>query len=183
MSQYSYESTYTESRNRLTVAFRIILAIPHMIISYVWGIFAQIIAIVQWFIILFTGKRNEGIWNLHQQWLGYTGRVYGYMGLLFDEYPPFGTSAGNLPLTTSIENEVPANRLTCALRLIWAIPAIIISAIIGIGLFFVVIVSWFAIVITGKHPRGMWDFVLRGLRYSLQTNAYTYLMTDTYPKW
>ncbi|MGO8055950.1 DUF4389 domain-containing protein, partial [Rhizobium leguminosarum] len=48
---------------------------------------------------------------------------------------------------------------------------------------FVVLISWFAIVITGKQPRGLFDFGLNVLRYTLQTNAYILLMTDTYPTW
>ena len=44
------------------------------------------------------------------------------------------------------------------------------------------IISWFAIVITGKQPRGMWDFLLKAQRYTLQLQSYGLLMTDTYPK-
>jgi len=183
MSQFAYDTTYTESRNRGTVAIRIILAIPHMIVSYAWTIFAEVLSVVQWFIILFTGKRNDSIWNLQRQWLEYTSRVYGYMGLLYDEYPAFGTAPGPVPVTTSITMDDPANRLTCALRIIWAIPALIISALIGIAVYVVAIISWFAIVITGKHPRGMWDFTLKGLKYAMQTNAYAFLLTDEYPKY
>ena len=45
------------------------------------------------------------------------------------------------------------------------------------------LISWFAIVITGKHPRGLFDFSLRALRFILRVNSYVLLMTDTYPKW
>jgi hypothetical protein len=75
------------------------------------------------------------------------------------------------------------NRLTVGLRIIWAIPAIIIAAVLAIASFFVGIVSWFAILFTGKHPRGMFDFILKAQRYLLQTSAYTLLLTDTYPKY
>jgi hypothetical protein len=183
MSQYSYDASYTEARNRLTVAFRIILAIPHLIVSQVWGYLAQILAVVQWFIAVFTGQRNDGIWSLQRQWLDYSARVTGYVGLLYDPYPAFGTAPGPVPVTTGIELEQSANRLTVGLRFLWIIPAAILSAIISIGAIFVGIVSWFAIIFTGKHPRGMWDFLLRALKYSLQVQAYGLLMTDTYPKW
>ena len=65
--------------------------------SHVWGYLAQILAVVQWFIVVFTGKRNEGIWNLQQSWLGYYGRVTRLRRLLFDEYPAFGTEPGPCP--------------------------------------------------------------------------------------
>ncbi|MEO7370172.1 MAG: DUF4389 domain-containing protein, partial [Ilumatobacteraceae bacterium] len=98
MSQVSYDVTYAESRNRLTVAFRIILAIPHLIVSQVWGYLAQVLGVIQWFVIVFTGKRNEGMWNLQQGWLGYYARVNGYTGLLYDQYPAFGTDPGSVPV-------------------------------------------------------------------------------------
>jgi len=113
----------------------------------------------------------------------YYGRVYGYVDLMFDPYPPFGTDQGATPAVSSLRYEEPASRLTNGLRFIWAIPAIIILLVLSIAFFFVVVVSWFAIVITGKHPRGLFDFGLDVLRYTMQTNAYVLLMTDTYPRW
>jgi hypothetical protein len=50
-------------------------------------------------------------------------------------------------------------------------------------MFFVLIASWFAILFTGKHPAGMFDFILRVFRYIMQTYSYVLLMTDTYPNW
>lgn len=182
MSRFTYDVAYTENRNRLTVAFRIILAIPHLIVSQVWGYLAQILGLIEWFVILFTGKRNEGMWNMQRSWLYYYARVNGYVGLLYDEYPAFGTDPGSVPVRTSIDFEEPADRLTNALRLIWAIPAAIIGFLVTIGAFFVVLVSWFSIVITGKQSRGMWDFVLKSQRFLLQLQSYVLLMTDTYPK-
>ena len=117
----------------------------------VWGYFAQILALIQWFIVLFTGQRNQAMWDLQYAYLGYYGRVYGYADLMFDPYPPFGTEQGATPAVLSVRYEEPANRLTNGLRFIWAIPAIIILMVLSIAFFFVVIISWFAIVITGKH--------------------------------
>ena len=79
--------------------------------------------------------------------------------------------------------EEPADRLTNGLRFIWIIPAAIIGIGIAIALAVVLFITWWAILFTGKHPRGMFDFTMKGLRYSLQLTAYGLLMTDTYPKW
>jgi hypothetical protein len=182
VSTITYDVTHEESRNRLTVAFRIILAIPHLIVSQVWGYLAQILAVIQWFIVVFTGKRNQGIWNLQQSWLGYYGRVLGYTDLLYDQYPAFGTDSGSVPVRSAISFEETGNRLTVGLRFLWAIPAIVIGLLVGIAGTVVVVISWFAIVITGKQSRGMWDFVLKTARYTLQLQAYCLLMTDVYPK-
>ena len=182
MSTLAYDVTYEEPRNRLTVAFRIILAIPHLIVSQVWGYLAEVLAVVQWFIAVFTGKRNEGIWNLQQSWLLYASRVTGYTDLLYDEYPAFGTDPGNVPVRTSISFEEDANRLTVGLRFLWVIPALIVAAVVGIAAAVLLVISWFAILFTGKMPRGMWDFILKVVRYTMQVQAYGLLMTDEYPK-
>lgn len=154
MSAFTYDVEHSETRNRVTVAFRIILAIPHLIVSQVWGYLAQVLAVVQWFIILFTGNRNEDIWKLQKSWLEYSCRVVGYTDLLFDPYPAFGTAPGPVPVRSDIAFEGPANRLTSGLRLIWLIPALVIAAVFGIAAAVVVVISWFAIVITGRQPRG-----------------------------
>jgi hypothetical protein len=182
VSTITYDVTYEESRNRLTVAFRIILAIPHLIVSQVWGYLAEILAVIQWFIIVFTGKRNEGIWNLQQSWLGYYARVLGYTNLLYDQYPAFGTDPGSVPVRSAISFEESGDRLTTGLRFLWIIPALVIGLLVGIAGFFVVLISWFAIVITGTQSRSMWDFVLKVVRYTLQLQAYCLLLTDVYPK-
>ena len=182
MSAIGYDVTYEEPRNRLTVAFRFILAIPHLILAYVWRELAQIVGVIQWFIIVFTGKRNQGLWNLQQSWLGYYSRVLGYMSLLYDPYPAFGTDPGNAPVRTEISYEESANRLTNGLRFLWIIPAVIVAIFVGIASAVVTLISWFAILFTGKQPRGMWEFVLKAVRYTLQLETYALLMTDTYPK-
>jgi len=92
------------------------------------------------------------------------------------------TDPGKVPSTYSLEYDESVNRLTSGLRLIWVIPALIIAALLAIAAFFVGIISWFAILFTGKQPRGMFDFMVKSLRYILQTSAYLYLLTDTYPK-
>ena len=67
--------------------------------------------------------------------------------------------------------------------MIWAIPTpMIISMVLGIAGFFVTIVTWFTILITGKHPRSQFDFQLKVHRYSIQANTYATLLTDDYPK-
>ena len=112
MSTITYDVQHEETRNRLTVAFRIILAIPHLIVSQVWGRLAQVLGVVQWFMVVFTGKRNEGIWNMQRSWLDYDARVTGYVGLMYDPYPAFGPDPGTSPARTAMSFEEPADRLT-----------------------------------------------------------------------
>ena len=182
MTAVAFDVTYTERRSRLTTAFRYLLAIPHLIFVGLWQYAAQFVALLQWFVILFTGRRNEGMWNFQRGYLAYYSRVNGYVGLLFDEsYPNFGSMWDGEPVAFGLDYRPEANRLTNALRLIWIIPALFILLFLAIAPLFVLFASWIVIVITGKHPRGMWEFILRVNRFSFNLTAYALLMTDEYP--
>jgi Domain of unknown function (DUF4389) len=184
MSQVVFDVPYGEARNRVTVAFRLILAIPHLILASVWRNVAQIAAVIHWFIIVITGQRNDSLWKFTESYLGYSARVAGYAGILYDEYPKFGTDASGVPVSYGLgAPTAPANRLTVGLRLIWAFPAILITFAVGVAGFVVTVIAWFAVVITAKMPRGIFDFLVKVQRYALQTTAYTLLLTDDYPAW
>ena len=79
----------TLPRDRLTVAFRLLLVIPHLIVLFfvllVWGL----TAIVGWFVILFTGSYPAGLYDFGVGALRWRLRVEAYLLLLVDEYPPF----------------------------------------------------------------------------------------------
>ena len=80
---------YQERQSRLTTVFRLLLAIPHLIILYVLGIVMSVLVFVAWIVILITGRHPEGIHSTISQILRWNTRVNGYMYLLTDEYPPF----------------------------------------------------------------------------------------------
>ena len=76
-------------RNRLSVAFRIILVIPHLILLVFLGVAWGITGILAWFSILFTGRFPEGLYHFGVGVLQWNIRVEAYVLLLHDEYPPF----------------------------------------------------------------------------------------------
>jgi hypothetical protein len=181
MASVRFDIEYTAERDRLSSALRVLYAIPHLVIVGALGYVTSALSVVQWFIILFTGKRHDGIWTMLLGILNWQARAYTYTGLMYDAYPNFGFEPAQEPVSLLAEIDEPANRLTCALRIIWAIPAIIVMMILTLAGLIVTIVSWFAIVITGSQSRGTFDFLLKVHRYSVRTNAYTALITDTYP--
>jgi hypothetical protein len=81
--------TLIEPRNRLTVAFRIILALPQSLIVGALGYLAQILAFLGWFAALFTGSMPLSFHDLIVAVLRWQVRVNAYSGLLVDRYPPF----------------------------------------------------------------------------------------------
>lgn len=164
-----------------------ILVIPHSIISYFLAIVAQVVAVISWFTILFTGKMPEGMANFICLALRYQTRSAVYAGFLHDQYPPFDFSTtpsdpGGTPVTI---NFVPAlggrNRLTVGLRIFWLIPAAIVTLLIVIIAGVCHIIAFLAVLVTGRWPTGLYGWVMKGLRASLRLNAYALLLTDRYP--
>jgi hypothetical protein len=182
MSAVQFSITYTEPRSRLATLFRGILVIPHVIILNIWQYLVQILAFFQWWIILFTGKRNQGIWNLENAWLGYAARVNSYWGLMYDKWPNIGPDPNGEPTTYAFEYVEKAHRVSNFFRILWAIPAIILSFPIMIVAIIASVVCWFIIIITGKQPAGIFHFLVKVHRFMTRLSSYVLLMTDTYPK-
>jgi hypothetical protein len=78
-----------EPRDRLTVAFRPILAIPHLLVIWLLGIAWGVTTLIAWFAILFTGRFPRALYEFSLGALRWTTRVEAYLLLLTDEYPPF----------------------------------------------------------------------------------------------
>jgi len=164
-----------------------LMAIPHFIVLYILMAVASVVALISWFAILFTGKLPEGLANVSCMVLRYQMRVSAFVGFLHEEYPPFEfattpSDPGGTPVTVDF---VPAlggrNRLTCALRIIWMIPAAIVTMIIYLIAEICWLIALFAVLFTGKWPAGLHAWVMKGLRASLRLSAYIYLLTDQYP--
>ena len=164
-----------------------ILVIPHYLISYVLMIVAEVVAIISWFAILFTGKLPEGLANVMCLALRYQTRTFAYGGFLHEEYPPFdfATTPADPGGTAVTVNFRPAlggrNRLSCALRIFWLIPAAIVTILILIVAGICHFLAFFAVLFTGKWPTALHSWVMKGLRASLRLSAYAFLLTDEYP--
>jgi hypothetical protein len=73
------------------------------------------------------------------------------------------------------------NRLSTFLRIIFAIPSIIVSVVYGLGAGIAAFIAWFAIVFTGRYPEGLYNFNVKALRMTMRTNSYMYLANDEMP--
>jgi hypothetical protein len=167
-------------RNRLTVFFRLILAIPHLVWVTLWGIVAVLAAIANWFVTLVNGQSPEGLHNFLATWLRYQTHVYSYVLLIADPFPGFGGQPG-YPVDLEIDPPQPQNRWTVAFRLILAIPAYIVSSILGYLNRALAIFSWFVALVMGRLPEGLRNFAAFAVRYEQQTTAYALLLTGRYP--
>src|SRR5579864_3170832 len=88
-------------RSRLTVFFRLLLAVPHLIWLSLWGFALYFALIAAWFAAVFTGRVPGGLHRFMAAFLGYSTRVNAYVLLLANPFPPF-TSGGSYPVDASI---------------------------------------------------------------------------------
>ena len=182
MSKPIFTIDYTEPRSRVTNFFRAILYVPHYLIEYAWRVLAQVLAVVQWFVILFTGRRNQGIWKLQRAYLGYAARTYAYYGVMFDKWPNIGPEPDGEPTQFSFDYQAEANRLTNFFRIIWLIPTLIVAIfVLTVAVVFTVL-SWLAIVVIGRQPRVLFGYLARTHAYMTHITACGLLMSDVRPK-
>lgn len=119
-------------------------------------------------------------WNLNLA--RFENRVFAYALLLRDEYPATDEEQ-------AVRLEIPypdarddLNRWLPLVKWILAIPHYVVLLFLGIAAFVCVVIAWFAILFTGRYPRGLFDFVVSVMRWGNRVQAYAFLLiTDRYP--
>ena len=167
-------------RNRLTVFFRLILAIPHLIWLLLWGIVATLVAIANWFATLVKGESPEGLHDFLATYLRYMTQVYAYILLIADPFPGFGGKPG-YPVEIEVDPPQPQNRWTVGFRIFLAIPAFIVAGIFGYLNRILAVFSWFIALALGRVPEGIRNVAAFALRFEQQTAGYALLLTGRYP--
>ncbi len=182
----TYEIERPERYNRLTVAFRIILAIPQLILvggaGSSNGILTTVLGLlvfIAWFAILFTGQFPTSFRPFCLMIFRWQQNVHAYVALQADPYPPFGDKP--YPLNLGVAPAERYNRLAVLVRVFLAIPHLIVLAFLGVAQGVVTLIAWFAILFTGQYPEGMYGFSVGVSRWSARVAAYLYLFVDEYP--
>jgi hypothetical protein len=175
------ESSDDLRRNRLTVFFRLLLAIPHLIWLTLWGIAAVLAVIGNWFATLFTGTSPEGLHRFLAAYMRYQLHVGAYLYLVGNPFPGFTGERGSYPIELAVAGRAPQNRWTVGFRLVLVLPAMLLTAAYGTLLFTVAVLGWFASLFTGTMPLGLRNAGALALRYTSQTYGYLFLVTCAYP--
>ena len=99
MSTYpiAYEQHPPGERSRLTVFFRFLMVIPHLVWALFYGLAFYVVEVIAWFAILFTGKWPQALYEFSAGYLRFITRVYTYSLLIVDEYPR--STAPSIPIT------------------------------------------------------------------------------------
>ena len=178
-----FDVDYPEAgRNRLTVAFRVVLAIPALIVLWVINTTRALLFLPPLLLILFRNKYPRWWFDWNLQLLRFENRVVAYLLLLRDEYPSTDEEQ-SVHLDIGYPNVAgELNRGLPLVKWLLAIPHYVVLAVLGIAVTVTVVVGWFIVLFTGRLPRGLFDFTVGVLRWSNRVTGYAYiLVTDVYP--
>ena len=167
-------------RDRVTTLFRLILAIPHFVWLWIWGIAIYIAVIANWFVTLFQGRSPDGLYDFIAQYLRYQTQVHAYIFLIADPYPGF-SGTDDYPTDLTVGPSVHQNRWITGFRMILIIPAAIVASLLWLAGELVAIFAWFAILFTGRIPMGTQYLLGWIVRFNAQVNGYAWIVTDRYP--
>ena len=181
--------------NRLTSFFRIFTIIPIAIIISLltgpgaswrqqtngWGC-AGVIFLPTLLMILFQQKYPKWWYDWSLNITKFGGRVVSYFALLTDVYPSTDEEQ-NVHIDIAYPDvKKDLNRWLPLVKWFLAIPHYIVLFFLGIAAGVCIVIAWFAILFTGKYPRGIFDFVVGVYRWGLRVMSYAFmLITDKYP--
>jgi hypothetical protein len=183
MYPIQYEADYVERHSRLTTFFRLITVLPAALLTMVYGIGAYFALIAVWFVMVFTGRYPQGLYDFMAGYLRNATRLNAYANLVTDAYPPWnGEPEEAYPVRVVVGPPLERySRAKAFFRMILAIPTMIVAYVLGILVGLMSFLAWFAIVITGKMPKGFQELIDMGLRYMTRAMAYQMLLTERYP--
>lgn len=180
-------------RNRVTVFFRPLLVVPHLVWLLAWSAAAVVTTIVNWFALLATGTPWPAAHRFVARYLRTAVHVGAYAGVIADPYPGF-TGQPGYPIDLELPPPVRQDRRTVLFRLLLATPALALGAVLSTGIWIpgtlstiggvLATAAWlgaFVGVIQARMPRGLRDAGAYGLAYAAQAGAYVLLLTDRYP--
>ena len=117
-------------RNRWTVAFRLILAIPHLLWLGLFTFGVVLVNVINWFATLFKGQSPDGIHDLNRMYVRYATHVYAYLYFAASPWPSFSPNA-DYPVTVEVDPPARQNRWKTGFRLFLALPAVLIASALG----------------------------------------------------
>jgi hypothetical protein len=193
---------YPDRLDRLTTFFRIIWVIPILIIltlvtatgnetvvtetgetvSRSGGGIAGGLFLATMLMIVFRERYPRWWFDFARELARFSSRVGAYLALLTDRYPSTEEEQ-SVHLDIDYPNvKQELNRWLPLVKWLLAIPHYLVLALLFIGAIVAVVIAWFAILFTGRYPRGLFDYVVGVGRWSLRVQAYAFLLvTDRYP--
>jgi Domain of unknown function (DUF4389) len=185
--------------NRLTTAFRVVVAIPILIVAgsvgghqetyagaeHNWTIGAGaggLLFLGPLLMIVFRQKYPRWWFDWNRELLRFSNRIGVYLALMDDQYPSTDEQQAVALDFPYPDPPRDLNRWLPLVKWLLAIPHYILLAFLWIAAIVAVVIAWFAILFTGRYPRGLFEFVLGVFRWTNRVIAYAFvLVTDRYP--
>jgi hypothetical protein len=174
-----FDVAYPERLSRGLIFVKWLLVIPHAVVLYFLQLALNITTFVAFFAILFTGRYPRSLWDFGVMVLRWQARVYSYISLQRDEYPPFGDA--DYPVLFHLDYPERLSRWKIFVKWLLVVPHYIVLFFLGIAAGIVWVIAWFAILFTGRYPQGLFDFMTGFWRWTYRVNTYLHLLTDAYP--
>jgi hypothetical protein len=168
-------------RSRLTVFFRLFLALPHLFWLLLWTVAAFFAAIAAWFAALVTGHVPEPLHRFLAAYVRYAVHVQAYLYVVGRRFPGFTGRPGSYGIDLEIEPPGPQSRWVTLFRLFLAIPALLLASALGGVVFVVGVLGWWYALVKARMPEGLRNLGVACIRYQEQATAYLLLVTDRYP--
>jgi hypothetical protein len=178
-----FDADYAEERNRLTVFFRWIVAIPWFIWLSIYGIVAFLAAIGAWFALLFTKRYPQSLYDFIAGYIEVSAQIGGWAMLVTDEWPPFTPQPGNYPIRVEVApQQVEYRRAHTFFKYLLSFPQQLI--LYGLSYLWMAasFVAWWRILFTGKQSATMHDAMRMSLAYNTRAGAFLLLLTEIHPR-
>ena len=188
-----FEVDYPDAPSRglalLGVLFflKALLLIPHIIILYLLGIVGFIVFYIGYWAVLVTCRYPQGLFAFVLGVQRWSARTDSWMYGTVDRYPPFSLSDVDYPARLEVDYPDASSRglallgVLFLIKIILLVPHLIVLYALGLVSFVVVYIAYWAVLITGRYPRGMFDLVVGVQRWSYRANAWFVGLTDRYP--
>jgi Domain of unknown function (DUF4389) len=170
------------SQNRLTIAFRLVLVIPHLVIVAALGIAALFVTFISWFAALFAGRLPLWAHTFLTGVMRWEFRAEAYLFFLTGVYPPFSLDDEVYPVRL-VTARTRLNRAAVFFRIILLIPARIVSVLVEYGLIAVSFFVWLIALVAGRLPEPLHQALAALIRFQLRYIAYFEMVTGEYAWW
>lgn len=168
--------------NRLSTFFRLFAAIPIWVILALLGNALTALWLPTMLMILFRKKYPRWWFDFGLEMRRFQNRVFAYLLLMDDRYPSTDEHQSVRLDYVYPDAERDLNRFLPLIKWLLILPHAIVLLVLYIGVWIAAIIAWFAILFTGRYPRGIFDYVEGTLRWSSRVQGYAFgLVTDRYP--
>jgi hypothetical protein len=183
MYPVEYEVDFNPRPNRWTTFFRIILAIPWLIVATVYAIAFAFTHFFAWVAIIIMGRYPAWLFNFNSGVIRFFVRTNAWVYLQSDEWPPFGIADDpNYPIRVKVAPAAERqSRLKALFRLILALPMLVVLYAVNYMHMWLGVIAWVTIVFRGYLPEGVNNALTFANSFYARVYGYVAFLTDDYP--